>query len=177
VLATLESSASKKARKRAGLQAARILTREVGGHLQIVDDPPLIVPLPRAITDDRVDEAADQIRGWYVRYRETLPASPRKVLAGYDVVDIGHEVVGVGSVGSASASSCSSRVAPANRCFSRSRRSVIGARGVPRPISIRGAGSPVVEGQRMMQAASDVFLGWSSSAKGAAITIGASCAT
>jgi uncharacterized protein (DUF2252 family) len=178
VMATLESYASKKARRQAraqtekarsrtSLQAARKLTQVVDGRLQIIDDPPLLVPLSRAVTDEHADEAAERIRDSYARYRESLQAGPHQVLADYEFVDIGHKVVGVGSVGL--------------RAFVvvlQSRRT-----GEPLLLQVKEAsasvlepflgasvydepGQRVVEGQRMMQAASDLFLGWGPSATG-----------
>lgn len=178
VLVALQSSVSKQAhrqavkqtkktRTRTSLQAASKLTQMVDGRLRIVDDPPLLVPLSKVVADEHAGLAAEQIRETYRQYHESLAAGPREVLADYEFVDIGHKVVGVGSVGL--------------RAFVvvlQSRRT-----GEPLLLQIKEASSSVlepyvgrsvfkepgrrvVEGQRMMQAASDIFLGWSTSASG-----------
>jgi uncharacterized protein (DUF2252 family) len=153
-----------KARTRTSLQAARKLTTVVDGRLRIVDDPPLVMPLSTVVPADRVEELTAGISESYRQYRESLPAGPRHVLDDYEIVDIAHKVVGVGSVGL--------------RAFIgllQSRRT-----GEPLLLQLKEAttsvleahlgsseydqpGRRVVEGQRMMQAASDMFLGWSTS--------------
>jgi uncharacterized protein (DUF2252 family) len=153
-----------KARSRTSLQAARKLTTVVDGRLRIVDDPPLVMPLSTVVPADRVDELSAGISDSYRQYRDSLPAGPRHVLDDYEFVDIAHKVVGVGSVGL--------------RAFIgllQSRRT-----GEPLLLQMKEAttsvleahlggseydqpGRRIVEGQRMMQAASDMFLGWSTS--------------
>jgi uncharacterized protein (DUF2252 family) len=153
-----------KARSRTSLQAARKLTRYVDGRLRIVDDPPLVMPLSTVVATDHIDDLRAAITENYRQYRETLPSGPRHVLDDYHIVDIAHKVVGVGSVGL--------------RAFIgllQSRRT-----GEPLLLQVKEAttsvlephlepsryehpGQRVVEGQRMMQAASDMFLGWSTS--------------
>jgi uncharacterized protein (DUF2252 family) len=153
-----------KARTRTSLQAARKLTTLVDGRLRIVDDPPLVMPLSTVVTADRVEELRSGIADSYRQYRESLPAGPRHVLDDYEFVDIAHKVVGVGSVG-----------LRAFIALLQSRRT-----GEPLLLQLKEAtgsvleqhlgpsqydepGRRVVEGQRMMQAASDMFLGWSTS--------------
>jgi len=153
-----------KARTRTSLQAARKLTALVDGRLRIVDDPPLVMPLSTVVPADGVDELRTGISESYRQYRETLPPGPHHVLDDYEFVDIAHKVVGVGSVG-----------LRAFIVLLQSRRT-----GEPLLLQLKEAmgsvleqhlgpsqydppGRRVVEGQRMMQAASDMFLGWSSS--------------
>jgi uncharacterized protein (DUF2252 family) len=153
-----------KARTRTSAQAARKLTAVVDGRLRIVDDPPLVMALSTVVPADRVDELRAGISESYRQYRESLPAGPRHVLDDYEFVDIAHKVVGVGSVG-----------LRAFIVLLQSRRT-----GEPMLLQLKEAtssvleqhlepshyaepGRRVVEGQRMMQAASDMFLGWSTS--------------
>jgi uncharacterized protein (DUF2252 family) len=153
-----------KARTRTSAQAARKLTAVVDGRHRIVDDPPLVMALSTVVPADRVDELRAGISESCRQYRESLPAGPRHVLDDYEFVDIAHKVVGVGSVG-----------LRAFIVLLQSRRT-----GEPMLLQLKEAtssvleqhlepshyaepGRRVVEGQRMMQAASDMFLGWSTS--------------
>ena len=95
------------------------------------------------------------------QWRESLPADRRHLAAQYRVVDVARKVVGVGSVGTRAwvlllvgASSDDVLVLQAKEA----RASVLEAHLPPGPYA--HPGRRVVEGQRLMQAASDVFLGW-----------------
>lgn len=171
VLAALETSGSKRAhrlavrqteraRTRTSLQAAAKLTR-------IVDDPPLLVPLSTVVADEESGLAADAIRATYRQYCDSLPAGPREVLHDCDMVDIGHKVVGVGSVGLRafvvvlqSRRTAEPLLLQVKEATSSVLEPALGPSVFDEP------GRRVVEGQRMMQAASDIFLGWSSSVGG-----------
>jgi uncharacterized protein (DUF2252 family) len=153
-----------KARSRTSLQAARKLTTVVDGRLRIVDDPPLVMPLSTVVPADRVEELAAGIADTYRQYRESLPAGPRHVLDDYEFVDIAHKVVGVGSVGlRAFIALLQSRRTgdPLLLQMKEATSSVLEQHLAPSQYD--QPGRRVVEGQRMMQAASDMFLGWSSS--------------
>jgi uncharacterized protein (DUF2252 family) len=153
-----------KARTRTSLQAARKLTTLVDGRLRIVDDPPLVMPLSTVVPEDRVDELSEGISESYRQYRETLPQGPHHVLDDYEFVDIAHKVVGVGSVGlRAFIVLLQSRRTgePLLLQLKEAMSSVLEQHLEPSPYD--QPGQRVVEGQRMMQAASDIFLGWSSS--------------
>jgi uncharacterized protein (DUF2252 family) len=153
-----------KARTRTSLHAARKLTAVVDGRLRIVDDPPLVIPLSTVVPADRVDELRAGISESYRQYRESLPAGPRHVLDDYEFVDIAHKVVGVGSVGlRAFIGLLQSRRTgePLLLQMKEATSSVLEQHLEPSPYD--EPGRRVVEGQRMMQAASDLFLGWSTS--------------
>ncbi|HSJ91382.1 MAG TPA: DUF2252 domain-containing protein [Ilumatobacter sp.] len=153
-----------KTRTRTSLQAARKLTRLVDGKLRIVHDPPLLVPLSSMVAPADTADVVDRIRETYRQYRNSLPSGPRRLLADYEFVDIGHKVVGVGSVGLRAfivVLQCRRTAEPLILQVKEATTSVLepflGPSGFEQP------GQRVVEGQRMMQAASDLFLGWSSS--------------
>jgi uncharacterized protein (DUF2252 family) len=142
-----------KARHRTSLQAFDKLTRVVDGRRQITEDPPLLHRLP--------DAEVDRLHRFLSRYRQTLPDDRGHLLGQYRFVDAARKVVGVGSVGT--------------RCYillleGRIERDPLflqvkeAQASVLEPYVGRSAydhhGRRVVEGQRLMQWASDLFLGW-----------------
>src|SRR3954452_10911367 len=148
-----------KAQTKDSLRALARLTQEVDGEVQIVSSPPLIVPI-RELADGGRD-VEHEVRELERIYRRTLQRNRRELLETFGYVDLARKVVGVGSVGT--------------RCWI---MLVLGRdKGDPLFLPVREAGrsalepylgrSPfanhgqrVVEGQRLMQATSDIFLGW-----------------
>jgi uncharacterized protein (DUF2252 family) len=144
------------------MRALAKLTEEVDGEPRFVSDPPLIVPLRELVGDgDDPVELESQLRAAFRRYRRTLPPDLRALLDGFRTVDLARKVVGVGSVGT--------------RCWvllllGRDERDPLFLQikeadaSVLEPLLGRSRfanhGRRVVEGQRLMQAASDIFLGW-----------------
>ena len=82
-----------KAQTRTSWTAISKLTEEVDGHRQFIDQPPLVVRVP----DDAIGRTL--LRDALPRYFFTLATDRRRLLERYEVIDIGHKVVGVGSVG------------------------------------------------------------------------------
>jgi uncharacterized protein (DUF2252 family) len=151
-----------KARTRDSMQEVAKLTHIVDGKPRIISDPPLIVPvddlLPRQM--DRKAFVA-QITDLLGKYRRTLETDRRLLLEQFEFADMARKVVGVGSVGT--------------RCWivlmlgrdendplflqvKEAEESVlshfVGASKYP------NQGQRVAAGQRLMQASSDIFLGW-----------------
>ncbi len=146
-----------KARHKNNVQALRKLgTVTKNGHVRIVDQPPLVYHPPMAV--DVVKVAGKILE----QYRTSLPDDRRRVFDEYTLVDAARKVVGVGSVG------LDARIAlflgPAGESdplflqMKQARWSVLAPYAGPSPY--RHHGRRVVEGQRLMQAASDIFLGW-----------------
>jgi len=154
-----------KARGRDTLQAFGKLTEVVGGERRIAADPPLIVPLQDLLPDVERGDLEEGIRLLLDRYARTLPSDRRFLLRQYRVVDMARKVVGVGSVGT--------------RCWivlmfgrdssdplflqvKEAQRSVLAEYGEVRTgrSDLGCQGRRVVEGQRLMQTVSDIFLGW-----------------
>ncbi len=148
---------TKKASRKNSMRAFDKLTRVVDGRPVIVDDPPLIVPIDRQLEGD----VATRLRAFFMDYLDTLPRHRKALLARYHLADLAHKVVGVGSVGTACwiALLMSGDDEPIFLQFKEATTSVlepyVGASEFDQ------AGERVVEGQRIMQAAGDVFLGWS----------------
>jgi len=150
-----------KARSHDTLQVFDKLTAVIDGKRRIVPDPPLITRLEELLPDDRRGQLEQQITRLIERYGRTLQSDRRFLLEQYRVADMARKVVGVGSVGT--------------RCWivlllgrddedplflqaKEADESVlaqhVGATVYPTQ------GERVVSGQRLMQATSDIFLGW-----------------
>ena len=156
-----------KLRTHDSLHAFHKLTGMVDGHRRILPDPPLIVPVQDLLPDADRHELEDGIRDLLHNYRRSLPPDRRHLFDTFEFVDLARKVVGVGSVGT--------------RCWivlmlgrnpndplllqvKEAQPSVL-ARYVSDcgPLTAyRHDGQRVVAGQRLMQAASDIFLGWHS---------------
>ncbi|MDH6568938.1 uncharacterized protein (DUF2252 family) [Streptomyces sp. SAI-117] len=150
-----------KARSHDTLQVFGKLTVVIDGKRRIAPDPPLVTRLEELLPDDRRGQVEQQISRLIERYGETLQSDRRFLLEQYRVADMARKVVGVGSVGT--------------RCWivlllgrddedplflqaKEADESVlaphVGATAYPTQ------GERVVSGQRLMQATSDIFLGW-----------------
>ncbi len=130
------------------------ITANHGGRPRIADRPPLIYhPRDTAM----MGQHARQI---FHRYRETLPFERRIVLDRYELVDVARKVIGVGSVGTrcAVALLMAGPNDPLLLQVKEARRSVLEPYvGKSR---YENQGERVVVGQRLLQSASDVLLGW-----------------
>jgi uncharacterized protein (DUF2252 family) len=161
----ISNAKTKKARKyweriekKAKLQTAEHvfprMTEVVNGWPRIIDNPPLIYH-PR----QRIKQAK-RVREMFRRYRLTLPEERRVIIDRYHIVDIARKVVGVGSVGTRCAVVLlmAGKGDPLFLQFKEALPSVL----EPYAGKSRYAyhGERVVTGQRMLQAASDIFLGW-----------------
>ena len=132
------------------------LTSEAAGSPIIRDNPPLIYH-PEG-DEWRADHA--DIRDTFARYRESLPDERRVLLDRYKPVDVALKVVGVGSVGTRCAVMLL-MAGPNDPLFlqiKEARTSVWESSATPSPYENHG--QRVVVGQRLMQTASDMFLGW-----------------
>ncbi len=137
------------------------LTHRVDGELRIVSDPPLIVPLEELLPGVDGDRAEEGIKGILDSYRSSLAEHQRHLFDGYRYVHSARKVVGVGSVGTRAFVALfvgRDEDDPLFLQVKEAEASVLepyaGASEFDHP------GQRVVVGQRMMQAASDIFLGW-----------------
>jgi uncharacterized protein (DUF2252 family) len=132
----------------------------VNGRTQIVDHPPLVYhPGARDLMRKHVSQM-------FHNYRETLPEDRRVILDRYHIVDVARKVVGVGSVGTRCdvALLMAGEHDPMLLQFKEAVRSVLDPyAGKSR---YTNQGERVVTGQRMLQSASDVFLGWTRDEEG-----------
>jgi uncharacterized protein (DUF2252 family) len=156
-----------KARAKDSLRAFAKLTHEVDGQPRIVSDPPLIVPIEELVPAGAGRRPEEEIRRLLRSYRETLPDDRRHLLDGYEPVHFARKVVGVGSVGTdAWIVLLLGRDArdPLFLQVKEAQRSAL--EPFVAPSAYPTAGRRVVEGQRLMQAASDILLGWLRAARG-----------
>jgi uncharacterized protein (DUF2252 family) len=132
------------------------ISKVVDGKSQLVDQPPLLFHADPSELDMERD-----LRSFFARYRETLSRDRQALLDRFEIVDAVQKVVGVGSVGT--------------RCYimllagpqddhlllqvKEARRSVLEGRSGSAPSENNG--ERIITGQRLMQSASDIFLGWS----------------
>jgi uncharacterized protein (DUF2252 family) len=130
-------------------------TKVVGTTRQIKEELPLIFR-PR-----KGDRTIANVRRLFAHYRATLPDDRRKLLEPFRLVDIAIKVVGVGSVGTrcAVALLMASDRDPLFLQLKEARASVLERYAGRSPY--RNHGERVVQGQRLLQTASDIFLGWS----------------
>jgi len=147
-----------KARGKDSMRALRKLTHEVDGELRIVSDPPLITPV-----EDLADagEAETQLRLVLDAYRESLTDDRRHLAGSYRYVHAARKVVGVGSVGTRAWIVLLLGKDGNDPLFLQAKEAQASVlEPFVNPSPYRNHGRRVVEGQRLMQAASDVFLGW-----------------
>jgi hypothetical protein len=152
-----------KAHTRDSLQALSKLAELADGQYRIVSQPPVIVPARdlAATFGLSLDQVMPALHDQFRAYRATLPDDRRKLLERFQIVDAARKVVGVGSVGTrAFIVLLEGRDAhdPLFLQIKEATASVLEA-SLPRS-RYRQHGERVVQGQRMMQAASDIFLGW-----------------
>jgi len=150
-----------KARTRDSMSAFSKLTQTVDGQARIADQSPLIVPITALAADQDRDELFDELRRLLRGYRDTLDFDRRVLLEGFELHDFARKVVGVGSVGT------------------RAWIALVMGRDMDDPLFLqikeaedsvleqflgrsefRNHGQRVVVGQRLMQATTDIFLGW-----------------
>ena len=155
------AAAAAKAQTKDSMKALSKLTTTVDGEPRIISDPPLIVPVEDMLDASIAEVAENELRNVFRNYRRTLQQDRRHLLEQFRWVDLARKVVGVGSVGT--------------RCWI---LLMLGRDGEdPLFLQIKEAqasvlepylgkseysnhGQRVVVGQRLMQSASDIFLGW-----------------
>jgi uncharacterized protein (DUF2252 family) len=151
-----------KARTRDSLHAYAKLTRMVDGEPRIVSEPPLIVPMDELLPEGtQRDQMTEALRGLIRSYRRTLESDRSHLLETFRFVDLGRKVVGVGSVGTRAWIALLLGRDDQDPLFLQLKEA--GA-SVLEPFLGKSAyanhGQRVVAGQRLMQATSDIFLGW-----------------
>ena len=149
-----------KARTKDSLAAFNKLTETVDGEPRIVSNPPLITPMAE-LAGDQADQVHDSLVSLIRLYRRTLSGDRRKLLERFRFVDAARKVVGVGSVGTRAWIILMLGRDNADPLFLQAKEAQA---SVLEPFvgksEYANHGQRVVEGQRLMQAASDIFLGW-----------------
>ncbi|HWI74744.1 MAG TPA: DUF2252 domain-containing protein [Baekduia sp.] len=150
-----------KTRSKDSLKAFGKLTEMVDGRPRIVSDPPLIVTIEDVATDDERPRIEEFVRGILRDYRRSLPNDRRHLLEQFHYAHAARKVVGVGSVGTRAWIMLMQGRDADDPLFLQAKEAEA---SVLEPFLGRSAfanhGKRVVEGQRLMQAASDLMLGW-----------------
>jgi uncharacterized protein (DUF2252 family) len=154
--------ATDKARTRDSLQALSKLAEFVDGRYRIVSQPPIVVPAAELFERYGLsaEEVQHAIHQEYRAYRSTLQSDRRHLLEKFELVDVARKVVGVGSVGTRAFIVLLQGRDEQDPLFLQVKEATHSVLEDHLPKSRHQPGSRVVHGQRMMQAASDIFLGW-----------------
>jgi uncharacterized protein (DUF2252 family) len=152
-----------KAHTRDSLQALSKLGELVDGKYRIVSQPPIVIPARDLTAMSGISPGAlDQVvRQQFQAYRATLREDQRRLLDRFQIVDMAHKVVGVGSVGNQAFIVLLQGRDAHDPLFLQVKQATASVleRHLPKS-RFRQHGQRVVQGQRMMQAASDIYLGW-----------------
>ena len=150
-----------KAGKKNSMKAFDRLVRVVDGEPRIISDPPLLVPARELVSEDQADEGEERIRAALHSYRESLKGDRRHLFDSYRFVEMARKVVGVGSVGTRAWVLLMMGRDGQDPLFLQAKEAEA---SVLEPYvgesEFGNHGERVVEGQWLMQAASDILLGW-----------------
>ncbi len=150
-----------KARTKDSMSAFSKLVRVVDGEARILADPPLIVPMADLVEGTARDDLFEELQGLILAYRNTLQDDRRILLEQFHLVDFARKVVGVGSVGTRAWIALllgRDGEDPLFLQLKEAEASVL--EEFLAPSELENHGERVVAGQRLMQASSDIFLGW-----------------
>ena len=150
-----------KARTKDSMTAFSKLTEVVDGKPRIVDQSPLIVPARALATGAEFERLFGMLQGVLRGYRETLAFDRRMLLEEFELVDVAHKVVGVGSVGTRAWIGLYLGRDGQDPLFLQVKEADTSVlEEFLGPSEFSNHGERVVVGQRLMQATSDIFLGW-----------------
>ena len=152
-----------KAHTRDSLQALSKLGELVNGTYRIVSQPPIVVPARdlAATYGLSPDEVVPVLHDQFRAYRATLQPDRRQLLERFEIVDAARKVVGVGSVGTRAFIVLLQGRDAQDPLFLQVKEATASVlEPYVRKSQYRQHGERVVQGQRMMQAASDIYLGW-----------------
>ncbi len=161
------AKSSRKARSKDSLKALSKLAEKIDGSFRIRSDPPLLVPLrelPDIVDPGELRSIVDESLSMY---RSTLNDNRKVLLDRYRVIDVALKVVGVGSVGTRCLVALLQGNDDSDPLFLQIKEATNSVLEGYLPKSVyEHHGRRVVEGQRLMQASSDIFLGWTEGRRG-----------
>jgi uncharacterized protein (DUF2252 family) len=150
-----------KARTRDSHAAFSKLTEVVDGEARIVDQSPLIVPVTKLAGDQPADAVFEELHRLIRSYRSSLQSDRRVLLEAFELKDLARKVVGVGSVGTRAWIALLMGRDGSDPLFLQLKEAEASVlEPFLGPSEYANHGERVVAGQRLMQAASDIFLGW-----------------
>ncbi|MBB5459537.1 DUF2252 domain-containing protein [Paraburkholderia sp. Cpub6] len=155
-----ELAVIEKAKQQSSRSVMTHATEMDNGKLRIKDAPPLVYHVPLESPHDQKQYQA-LVRRFFADYRLTLPDDRRALFDRYELVDVAIRVVGIGSVGTRcyEALFMADGECPLFLQLKEARASAL--EGYLAPSRYANHGQRVVNGQRLLQSASDIFLGWS----------------
>ncbi len=159
---------AEKAHSRDSMQALSKLGEMVDGHYRIISQPPVVIPLRDlvAISEYSINEMQEMVHRQFRAYRSTLQEDRRHLLERFEIVDMARKVVGVGSVGTRAFVILLQGRDEQDPLFLQVKEATASVLEDHLPKSkFKQPGERVVQGQRLMQAASDIYLGWSKGAE------------
>lgn len=149
------------ARTRDSMQALGKLTTMVDGHPQIISDPPLVVPVEELVGHMEKEEFYARLSRLLDAYKLTLPDDRRHLVKQFTLVQLARKVVGVGSVGTRAWIMLLEADDGREPLFLQAKEAEASVlAGYAGPSQYANHGQRVVAGQHLMQASSDIFLGW-----------------
>ena len=155
--------AVKKAREKDSERAARKLSEVADGRRRIVHEPPLVVPIKDFLDAEQRNRVEQVLPELFEKYRATLQNNRQHLLDSYQLIGIALKVVGVGSVGTRAFIALLQGHDENDLLFLQIKEAGTSALAQHGGLSWRrDPGRRVVEGQRLIQATSDILLGWSS---------------
>jgi uncharacterized protein (DUF2252 family) len=150
-----------KAHTRDSVQALGKLTTVVDGRRRIIADPPMIVPIEDVFSDVAADALFRELNAVLGKYHRTLQSDRRHLLEQFAMVQVARKVVGVGSVGTRAwvvLMEAGDGIEPLFLQAKEAQPSVLAE--YSGRSKYHNEGERVVAGQHLMQAQSDIFLGW-----------------
>jgi uncharacterized protein (DUF2252 family) len=150
-----------RARTKDSMQVFKKLTHTVDGQPRIISDSPLIVPIEELLPDEAAGQFYDVIGELLAAYRSSLISDRRHLFDQYRFVHMARKVVGVGSVGTRAWILLFEGVNSGDPLFLQAKEAQSSVLEQYLGVSeYTNHGERVVAGQRLMQASSDIFLGW-----------------
>jgi uncharacterized protein (DUF2252 family) len=154
-------AALEKARSRDSIQALAKLTKMVDGRAHILSQPPLLVPVEELWGEQEARAQYQELGSLHEAYRRTLQWDRRHLLEQFELVQVARKVVGIGSVGTRSWILLFEGLDGRDPLFLQAKEaqaSVLSA--FVKASVVKNQGERVVNGQHLMQAIGDIFLGW-----------------
>jgi uncharacterized protein (DUF2252 family) len=150
-----------KAHSRDSVQALAKLTTVVDGRARILSQPPLLVPLEELWGEQEAKLAYERLGILHSSYRRTLQWDRRHLLEQFELAQVARKVVGVGSVGTRAWILLLEGIDGRDPLFLQAKEAQASVlSGFVKASGFKNQGERVVTGQRLMQASSDIFLGW-----------------
>ena len=150
-----------KAKARTSLHALAKLTTVVNGRPQIVSQPPLVVPVEELWGEAAAAQTHARFHELVHSYARSIPRDRRHLLAQFELVHVARKVVGVGSVGTRAWVLLFQGIDSSDPLFLQAKEAQVSVLAAYLPaVEVTNQGERVVTGQQLMQASTDIFLGW-----------------